>query len=88
MAILDTNKFASTSALRTAPTVALGMVVRVFKEIADRAALRNELSGLSERDLRDIGMTDTDRASLENLPLNTDSATKLSVTRARQMKNW
>ena len=88
MALFETGKLHTQSTLNTAVAFTVGMLRKLIEEITHRLALRQQLSGLSERDLRDVGMTAEDRASLRHMPLTTDSIDKLSKSQAQQARNW
>ncbi len=56
--------------------------------ISERVALKRDLSGLSERALRDAGLTQGDVDSIDHQPLSADVATELKITAMRQSRNW
>lgn len=56
--------------------------------ISERIALKRDLSGLSERELRDVGLTQNDVENIDHQPLSTDVATDLKITAMRQSRNW
>ncbi|MEX0347446.1 MAG: DUF1127 domain-containing protein [Rhizobiaceae bacterium] len=56
--------------------------------IFERIALKRDLSGLSERQLRDVGLTENDVDNIDHQPFSADVATDLKISAMRQSRNW
>lgn len=74
----------STSKIRALRAVFQG----IANELLSRSYLNAELGGLSEQQLRDIGLKVTDVTCLGGLPLRTSSADVLSHNQKLQSCNW
>jgi len=67
---------------------AVGLVRALASEARDRQKLRAALGSLPARNLRDIGLTASDVAALDDLPPLTNSTERLSRTRKDRSGNW
>lgn len=63
-------------------------VRRIIFHIADRRAIYGDVKKLSERDLKDIGLTEADVQSVSSMPFSVDAAAELSMRAKSQSNNW
>lgn len=63
-------------------------VVRLLVEAHDRRAMKSALGGLSDRHLRDIGLTENDVTSAVSSPLAEDAAAELELKARQRSANW
>ena len=63
-------------------------VRRIIFQLADRRAIYGDLKKLSERKMKDIGLTQADVHSVSSTPLSVDAAKELSIRAKSQSNNW
>lgn len=57
-------------------------------EIRNRRRLRNELSGLTARRLRDVGLIGQDLTHVSHSPLSSDAGQKIQHLARQRSSNW
>lgn len=73
---------------RLGKKTAKGLLQNLISQLASRWEVHQQMGKLSERHLRDIGLTPNDLQSISTMPLSVDAATELSVQARGQSRNW
>jgi len=66
----------------------LDWVQKLFEEYLERRKLKAILASLSNNELRNIGLTDAEVLSLENLPLQESSVDYIAKAQKTQNGKW
>lgn len=61
---------------------------KLIQEIADRQKLKTAMGNLSDKDLRDVGLTEDDLMTVRNLGLSTSALELLRDARKKRLGNW
>ncbi len=61
---------------------------KLILEIANRQRLKSTIGKLSAKDLRDVGLTEDDLMSVQNLGLSTSAPELLRDARQNRIGNW
>ena len=64
------------------------LVQSLVSQIVSRWEIHQQMGKVSERHLRDIGLTPNDLHAISTMPLSVDAATELSVQALGQSRNW
>lgn len=73
---------------RLGKKTAKDLVKNLIGQIVSRWEIHQQMGKVSERHLRDIGLTPNDLHSVSTMPLSVDAATELSVQALGQSRNW
>lgn len=88
MTIFDNNHSFPTNAQPSILTRLSARIVPLLGECKNRYKARKSLSNISEKDLRDIGLTRFDIESSSKLPLSRDAAAELNNIANTRAGNW
>jgi uncharacterized protein YjiS (DUF1127 family) len=72
----------------TPPTRLVVKTGKLIQEIADRQKLKTAMGNLSDKDLRDVGLTEDDLMTVRNLGLSTSALELLRDARKKRLGNW
>ncbi|MDH5451965.1 MAG: hypothetical protein OEY05_08440 [Paracoccaceae bacterium] len=64
------------------------MTGKLIQEIAGRQKLMSAMGNLSEKGLRDVGLTEDDLMTVRNLGLSTSALELLRDARKKRLGNW
>ena len=87
MAYIQTNK-QDTEQRAQGKRTAWGFLKNFINQIISRWEIHQQMGNLSERHLRDIGLTQNDLQSVSTTPLSVDASKELSVRALNQSRNW
>ena len=90
MTTIEHTKLGTDTTQKTASMLSLILeAVLDFKvSLFRRAQLKRSLGSLSEKHLRDVGLTRADVLSAVETPISMDALRQLAETRAAQSDNW
>ena len=88
MTTFTTNPITQSATQPSVLRVFARRIAAKFLELRIRYANAAALSGVRERDLKDIGLTKNDIASANGLPLSIDAATTLRITSLYRSGDW